>query len=232
MCGRFTLTGSLNWLFRLLGISKSSINIVDRFNIAPSSPVLVFVKDPDSNILKQDFHLWGLVPPFFKNPLENTGFINARCESIDRKPSFKNAFKYRRCIIPASGFYEWENLGAKKQPWYFFPAKEDESHLCFAGLWEVWHGPDGEQLNSCAIITTKADNIVGKIHQRMPVILKHQNILEWLNLPADDQQLKKMLCPADDNVLNCHRVTTRVNYPGFDELRCIEPEPELQPNLF
>ncbi len=229
MCGRFTLTRSLLWLCRLLDLPLPE-KFSPRYNIAPSQPVISFFLDPDSGRYKYDFQLWGLIPPFCKDPAAISCLINARAETVEHKPSFKNAFKYRRCIIPANGFYEWQNSAGIKQPWYFVP--QPEEHFYFAGIWEVWHGPDGEQVDSCAIITTSANSLVGKIHQRMPVLIAPDDIKKWLNKETDIRSCKELLKPLPAWQMQAFKVNRLVNNPKFDNPDCIVPAQATQPELF
>lgn len=191
---------------------------------------MVFLKDPDSGKFKSDFHLWGFLPSFIKDPSTVSGMINARAETLEQKPSFKKAFKYRRCVIPASGFYEWKKVGKEKQPWYFSPTKDPL--FCFAGIWEAWHGPDGEQLNTCAIITTEPNKLVGKVHRRMPVILQKNDVSDWLKETSEVSRLNSMLKAYPDALMQSWMVDRMVNNPGNDLPSCIDKLPLLQPELF
>ncbi len=230
MCGRFTLTNSLIWLFGLLKLAPIN-NLIPRYNIAPGQPVLVFLHSPDAGKIVYDFQIWGLIPSFSKDPKAFKPLINARSETLEAKPSFKKAFQYRRCIIPASGFFEWQKVKDGKQPWYFCPNDPDKNFY-FAGLWDIWHGPDGEQVNSCAIITTVANRLVDKIHQRMPVILGEESLLQWLNPAADTRGLKKMLVGYSAADMKAWQVDRRMNNPGFDSPECLQPPKIIQPELF
>lgn len=230
MCGRFTLTGGLIWLIRLLNLPEIQ-NFTPRYNIAPSQPVLVFLYDPDLCAVRYDFHLWGLIPSFCKDPTLHKPMINARSETINEKPSFKKAFQYRRCIIPASGFYEWQKCKDGKQPWYF-RRRDEEQIFYFAGLWDIWHGPDGEQVNSCAVITTWANQLVDKIHPRMPVILNPDSLTSWLNPEADPGELKKLLRPFPATEMTAWKVDRRMNNPRFDNASCLDKPSVYQPELF
>lgn len=232
MCGRFTLTGNLIWLFNLLNLEPPPVS-GDRFNIAPSQPVLALLYDSDRNRLACDFLTWGLVPPFVKDPRAVSSLINARAETLAFKPSFKNAFRYRRCILPASGFYEWKKNQNGSDPYYFFPAGDRQ--LCLAAIWEIWHGEGGEQVNSCAILTVAANAIVKKVHERMPAIIEPDAIEYWLSPETQVNDLQTLLRPAAVDRLNCRRVSRMVNSPRNDCPECIEPaKPEgpFQPDLF
>ncbi|MEW6710634.1 MAG: SOS response-associated peptidase [Candidatus Riflebacteria bacterium] len=230
MCGRFSLTGSLIWLIRLLQLEEIN-NFRPRYNISPGQPLLVFLHDPDRNVKRYDFHTWGFIPYFSKGPKDFRPMINARCESIREKPSFKKAFEYRRCLIPASGFYEWQKTASGKQPWYFSPVDNDEIWY-FAGIWDIWHGEGGEQVNSCAIITTSANELVGKIHNRMPVIIQARNVLPWLDSEADPSDLLKLLRPMPASTMRSWQVDRRVNNPVYEDSSCIKPAGDYQPTLF
>ncbi|GAB4273256.1 MAG: SOS response-associated peptidase [Candidatus Rifleibacteriota bacterium] len=230
MCGRFTLTGNLLWLIRYLEVNEPG-RFVPRYNIAPGQPVIVFLYDHDSGNIRHDFQVWGLVHSFSKDLSKYKPLINARAESIDEKISFKRAFRYRRCVIPATGFYEWQRIGGQKLPWYFSLKDKDEL-MCFAGIWDIWHGEGGEQVNSCAIITTGANENVAKIHHRMPVILPKEQIKNWLNFKANPSGLKKLLRPFPAERMQSWRVDPIVNNPHNESPECIKQLPILQPNLF
>ncbi len=233
MCGRFALTGSLNWLFRLLFLEPPPV-FADRYNIAPTQPVFAFLYDIDRNRLRYDFLSWGLVPPFIKDPGEISTLINARAETLREKPAFKNAFRYRRCILPASGFYEWKRAAAAAEPFYFSVAAT-AGQLCLAGIWEIWHGEAGEQMNSCAIITVPANRTVQKVHHRMPAIIAPDQITAWLNPEAAQNDLAKLLRPASDDLLASTRVSSFVNSTRNEGPECVRPEmPQgpFQPDLF
>jgi putative SOS response-associated peptidase YedK len=149
--------------------------------------------------------------------------INAGSESIFEKPAFRHAVKYRRCIIPASGFYEWEQSGEhRKQPWFFRMA--DNSPMCLAGLWESWKAPNGNDLETFAIVTTSANKLVAPIHDRMPVILHPDSFTLWLSHNMHDPELLQPLYePSPAAIMTSHKVSDLVNNPRFDSPECIEP---------
>ena len=147
--------------------------------------------------------------------------INARAETVTEKPSFREAFKRRRGLIPADGFYEWARVGSRKQPYYF--QMKNEQPFAFAGLWERWHR-DGERINSCAIITTEANELLQPVHDRMPVILRQQDYETWLDPEMHKAELLKgLLRPYDADQMMAYPVGTLVNTPGRDERVLIEP---------
>src|SRR5690606_22779944 len=146
--------------------------------------------------------------------------INARSETVAEKPAFRAAFKYRRCIVPASGFYEWQKQNGHKQPHYIH--HKDGAPLAFAGLWEHWQSPDGSELESCTILTTSANNMMTTLHNRMPVILEPADYAVWLHSDGQAQdELHHLLRPADDDLLVAHPVSTFVNRPQNDGPECV-----------
>jgi putative SOS response-associated peptidase YedK len=170
------------------------------------------------------------VPAFVKEPQTKNLLINARSETLKDKSAFKNAFRYRRCIIPASGFYEWSQDAAAKNPRYF--SHPDKKHLCFAGIWEIWHGENGEELNSCAIITMPANRSVDFLHQRMPLVVSEELIGLWLSPDPPDDILLRVLKKGGAINFCSWRVSCMVNSIKNDQPGCIEPYRIMQPGLF
>ena len=216
MCGRFTLRTlegrKLDWAATRAG----TILIIPRFNIAPSQDILAVLPDGERRELMS--LRWGLIPWWSKEP---KGIINARVETIDEKPSFKESFERRRCLILADGFYEWERVGKKiSQPYYF--QMKDQSAFAFAGIWDRWL-QDGEMLMSCAIITTVANDLLAKIHTRMPVILRSESYEKWLDDDVQPEALKSLLVPYSADQMKSHAVAYDVNDPKVDEERLIQP---------
>ncbi len=167
---------------------------------------------------------WGLVPSWSKEAPTSKGLINARAETITEKPSFREAFKSRRCIIPASGFYEWQKKGTgAKQPFYFYLKEKDV--FGFAGLWEEWLNKlTGELLETCTIITTEANEVLKPVHDRMPVILKPENYDEWLDAKLKDtSRLQELLKPYPAKEMSSHAVSRSVNIPDSDSAELIVP---------
>jgi putative SOS response-associated peptidase YedK len=146
--------------------------------------------------------------------------INARSETVTEKASFRNAFKRRRCIVPASGFYEWQKQNGEKQPMYIQPT--DEPLFAFAGLWETWHSPDGGELESCTILTTTPNELMGQIHNRMPVLLEPEDYEDWLEPGDEPEQGLHLLRPFPPHKMAAYPVSTIVNNPRNDVPDCIE----------
>lgn len=190
-----------------------------RFNIAPSQPVAVISNDGKQHL---DFFKWGLVPSWAKDPEIGNRLINARAETLAEKPSFRNAFRYHRCLVLADGFYEWAKTNGGKTPMYI--QLESQKPFAFAGLWDLWHAPDGSELYSCTIITTQPNSFMEKIHTRMPVILSPDNYAEWLNPePVNTAQLSALLVPYPAELMTAHAVSKLVNSPAVDLPECILP---------
>ena len=220
MCGRFTLTADISALqesFPWLGIPPG---LEPRYNIAPTQPVAVVPNDGKNRL---DFYTWGLIPSWAKDPSIGSRMINARAETLAEKPSFRSAFRRRRCLVLADGFYEWRSDGGKsKTPMYI--RLEDGSPFAFAGLWEIWNAPDGSQVLSTAIITTEPNPLMAKIHNRMPVILPERAYPLWLQAgEADPKELSALLAPYPAEEMVAYPVSRLVNSPANDLPACIQP---------
>jgi putative SOS response-associated peptidase YedK len=213
MCGRFTLATTASDLAREFEIEVAK-SITSRYNIAPSQPILA-IRQNESNKPILDVMKWGLIPSWVKN-LDSwkSNLINARAETVAEKPSFRGAFKYRPCLIPVSGFYEWTK---EKQPYYF--QLENSKLFALAGLWESWSNGEDE-LVSCTIVTTEANREAAKIHHRMPVIIQPEDYPLWLGKLDERKQLLTSLPEID---LNIYPVSKTVNSPKNDKSECIEP---------
>jgi putative SOS response-associated peptidase YedK len=217
MCGRFTLTSTIESISGYFQAS-SNIQFEKRYNIAPSQDIPV-VRSMDGHQREVVILKWGLVPVWAKDPSIGSHMINARAETLAEKPSFRSAFRKRRCIIPANGFYEWKQENGK-QPYYIRP--KHEGLIGFAGLWEQWEDPD-QLIESFTIITTEANNFMQPVHDRMPVILNPASYDQWLNhKDCSDQSVIHLL--SDCGVeMDCYPVSKYVNSPSNDDVRCIEP---------
>ena len=224
MCGRYASTTppeAMRALFRYL----EQPNFPARYNIAPTQPIAI-VRMAEG---KRQFALvrWGLIPAWVRDPRGFSLLINARGESVTEKPAFRNAMKYRRCLIPADGFYEWKREGEKKRP-YFVRLKAG-GPMAFAGLWENWMGPNGEEVESAAIVTTQASRSIAHIHDRMPVIVPPEAFDFWLDPKVDAQTATAVIQPARDELLEAYEVSSAVNRTANDSAALVEPlrEPEV-----
>lgn len=224
MCGRFTLSYKSKELQMALGLPESELDWQPRYNIAPTQPIAAIL---DSETKKIEFLRWGLVPGWAKDIEIGNRLINARSETIMEKPSFKNAFARRRCLILADGFYEWKKpatKGATSQPYYFF--LQDKKPFALAGIWEIWHAPDGGELWSAAIITCDANDVVAPVHERMPVVFDKDQMFDWLQ-DRPQKELVQMMQPYPEEKMNSYIVGKAVNSPFNDTPDCIE---EKKPN--
>lgn len=214
MCGRYTLRSRGKGKF--YGVPASQLPfLVPRYNIAPSQDVPVIIERG----IEREVGLfqWGLIPSWSKEP---KGFINARAETLEERPSFSESFQRRRCLIPADGFFEWARRGRSKQPYYF--KMKDESPFAFAGIWDKWQR-DGVSITSCAIITTTPNELLATIHDRMPVILNTEAHEKWLRSDAGPEELKELLVPFPGSEMKSFPVSSRVNRPQVDEVQLVEP---------
>lgn len=226
MCGRFFSTLPVEELARIFGTSNPLPNYPARYNVAPTQPVLAVRFNPATGQRSLDPLRWGLVPHWAKDLSIGARCINARAESVDRTPSFRDAFARRRCLIPASGFYEWQKTATGKQPYAVKPM--DEPLFAFAGLWENWRdreaGEEGEWIRSCTIVTTTANALLSPIHERMPVILPRASWPAWLGeSPASAEELKALLRPLPPERLRLHPVSPRVNNVANDDSALADP---------
>lgn len=214
MCGRYSLnqTGQIPLVFEI-----SDIRLPPRFNIAPTQQApVIHLREGDRRL--ELFH-WGLVPFWAKDAAIGARMINARSETADEKPAFRAAFRKRRCLVPADGFFEWRKLGKYKQPYYFYLKRRIP--FAFAGLYEEWN-QDGPRLDSFTILTCDPNETVSAIHNRMPVILPPERYSDWLDPHADPGLLKSILRPFDPGQMDAHPVSRIVNNPSNDSPECIE----------
>ena len=215
MCGRFAMTESEEKVMNDFQIQHSEVLLEPRYNISPSQGITVIVQQ--DGIRRLETRQWGLIPFWAKAPKP---MINARAETASEKPAFKQAFRKRRCLIPASGFFEWAKEDGKKQPYYI--CLQDKSPMAFAGLCEEWFTPDGKIVKTCAILTVEANSFLQFIHHRMPVILTPTKGMNWLDLNETEVSPQNILMPYDSENMEARRVTRRVNVPSFDKPECIE----------
>lgn len=220
MCGRFTLTvdpADLQAAFPEFSFPETR----PRFNLAPTQPVLAL---PNLGQPRADYFTWGLIPGWAKDPTIGSRLINARAETLGEKPAFRGAYKYKRCLILADGFYEWQATpGAKTKTPYFIGLKTGQP-FAFAGLWDEWHAPDGSLIKSCTIITTEPNALMAPIHNRMPVILPPETYAEWLDpAPRTPASLQKFLNSYPAEAMTARPVSSLVNSPANDRPELLAP---------
>ena len=225
MCGRYSLTTAPEAIRRLCEVTAPLPNVPPRYNIAPSQDVPVVRPTVEGKGRELTLLRWGLVPHWADSPKIGYRTINARAETVATKPTFRAAFRARRCLIPADGFYEWRKEGTGKQPYRI--CRPDGEAFALAGLWERWQAPDGEVIESCTIIVTAANDLVRPIHERMPVILDPADFDVWLDGgPAAANAAEALLRPCPSEALTVYPVSPRVNSPRNDDAGLIEPQPE------
>lgn len=190
MCGRFRLVCGDDEIARFFGLDQAP-KIPPRYNIKPKEDVLAVRFSVEKGGLEYANLRWGLIPSWAESPNSSYKMINARAETIKTKPTFADPFRKRRCLIPADGFYEWAKVGTKKIP-YLFRLREPDHVFAFAGLWERW---EKGGLETCTIITTMANQVVGQIHDRMPVIIKKEDVLSWVAPESETFVLERLLKP-------------------------------------
>lgn len=221
MCGRFTLTQTAEAIAEAFDLDEVP-RFVPGYNIAPTQPVPV-IRLGSGKQRQFDYLYWGLIPSWAKDISMGSRMINARVETVTEKPSFRTAFKRRRCLIAADGFYEWQRQDSKKQPYYFH--LNDHSIFGFAGLWEQWHSPAGDEIQSCTILTKAANSVVKPIHDRMPIILTPDLYDDWLDLKRETAaDLLPLLDRHLDDEMQSYAVGLQVNSPSNDSPACIEPQ--------
>lgn len=222
MCGRFTLTATVDKLIDRFEIEYflEQENFQPSYNIAPSQSVLAVINNGRHN--KMGYLRWGLIPPFAKDISSGNKMINARSETLLEKPSFRTAYKKKRCLIIADSFYEWKRLDEKKKIPMRIKLKSEEL-FAMAGLWENWKSPEGKSIFSCTVITTTPNKLVGDIHDRMPVILRPDDEKIWLDPMINDTQLlEQLMLPLDENLMEVYEVSSLVNSPRNNSIELIQ----------
>ncbi len=224
MCGRFTLFAPEKELAERFGVSAPGRSLVPRYNIAPSQPVAAVRAAPEGSGRELVLLRWGLIPSWAKDPSIGNRMINARSETAAEKPAFRSAIRRRRCLVPASGFYEWKRTGSGKRP--YFARVRGGAPFGMAGLWERWEAADGSAVESCTILTTDANGLLAPVHDRMPAIVPPGEYDRWLD-PAvtDPGQVAPILAPFPEGQMEAWPVSTRVNRPTEDDPRLIDPLP-------
>jgi len=220
MCGRFSFTQSekiVAEIFQLASVPTLS----PRYNIAPTQAVPTVLVDSDHKNRHFKMLRWGLIPSWSKDIKIGAKLINARAETVAEKPAFRSAFKRRRCLILADGFYEWQEQEGKKQPFYF--RLQDGKPFAFAGLWERWEKGEDEAIASCTILTTESNELMRPIHHRMPVIIEPEDYDKWLDPEVQKpESLQSLLQPYKSEEMTFYPVTTKVNNAKTDSPDCIK----------
>ncbi|MBE9077538.1 SOS response-associated peptidase [Romeria aff. gracilis LEGE 07310] len=222
MCGRFTQTQSGSAVAKAFQLSTVP-SPQPRYNIAPTQPVSAIVENPEQGRQYRVFQ-WGLIPSWSKDPSIGSRLINARAETVAEKPSFRAAFKRRRCLVVADGFYEWQRVIGQKQKQPFYIQVGEGDLFGFAGLWEQWESGDGSYIESCTIITTEPNELMQPIHNRMPVILHPEDYDLWLDPRLEKgHSLQPLLRPYEPDPMQAYPVSLQVNNPRHEAADCIEP---------
>lgn len=232
MCGRFSLYEPTPDLLEWFGVDEvTAEEIGPRWNVAPTQPVLAVATSRDGTTRRLGALRWGLVPFWAKDPSIGNRLINARAETLTTSRAFRSAFERRRCLIPASGFYEWERREVpgqrrpRRQPFYLRAI--DGEPLAMAGLWEVWHDAEGGSLRTCTVITTASNATVAPVHDRMPLLLLPSAWDRWLAPePLTAGERDSLLVPAPDELLELYPVADLVNDPRHDGPALVEPVPD------
>lgn len=220
MCGRFTFAISPELLAEIFEVTALA-DIPTRYNIAPSQQVPI-IREAATGGRYLSSVRWGLVPHWAKDPSIGNRMINARCETIHEKPAFRQAVRSRRCIVPASGFFEWAATAAGRTPHYV--TMRDGTPLAFAGIWDSWKTPEGEVLETCAILTTAANSLMAPLHDRMPVILHRTEFVLWLDRATNNpEKLQRLYHPYPAELLQECEVSKLVNNPAHETPETIVP---------
>lgn len=221
MCGRFTLATPEQDLAVQFNLPEVP-DLQPRYNIAPTQPVAA-VRLPTADGDRELVMLhWGLIPFWAKDPGIGSRMINARAETVAEKPAFRAAFRRRRCLVPADGFYEWQKQNGSKQPFYI--RLQDGRPFAFAGLWERWQDEEGGVIESCTLLTTRPNELIRPLHNRMPVILHPHNYAVWLDPEVEDLDvLRRLLDPYPPSEMEAYAVSRYVNAPRNEGPDCIAP---------
>ncbi len=231
MCGRFALNSTPRRIAAHFKLSSDQFELFPRYNIAPTQPVMIVRQHAVTSQRELTHVVWGLIPSWAKDVAIGNRMINARSETAIEKPGYRGAMKYRRCIVPADGFYEWRQGGASagraamrskpaKQP--FFIHRTDGDLLGLAGLWEHWQGPGGEEIESCTLLTTEANELMAPLHDRMPVILSPGDYARWMDVKQQDPwQVADLMRPCPADWLVADPVGNYVNSPRNEGEQCL-----------
>jgi len=221
MCGRFTITATPDQLQKAFPGIAVPAQMAPRFNIAPSQPIAVVPNDGRKAV---DFFVWGLIPSWAKDPAVGSKLINARAETLAEKPSFRTAYKRRRCLILADGFFEWKKITDQRGKTPHYITLKDHRPFAMAGLWEQWFSPDGSEIKSATIITTEPNKLMAQLHNRMPVILQPEDYARWLEPgERDAKDLQDLLVAYPAGEMAFYPVSTMVNSPANDVPATVMP---------
>jgi putative SOS response-associated peptidase YedK len=225
MCGRYVIISAPEVIGALFGCEETP-DFPPRYNVAPTEPVPIVRQERE----RRHFALvrWGLIPSWVKDPRAFPLLINVRGESVLDKPAFRAAMRYRRCLFPADGFYEWRREGKRRVPFFVRPRRDGP--IAFAGLWETWSGPNGEELESAAIVTTQANRTLAAIHERMPVVVPREAFDLWLDPAVDAKAAAAVLAPAPDSLFEAYEISPAVNRAGQDGPHLIAPAASQPPS--
>jgi putative SOS response-associated peptidase YedK len=222
MCGRYRLSRRKQLVEEYFDCDPWDEDWSPRYNIAPTQPVPVIRQNPTEPVRELSPMRWGLIPHWAKDSSGGAGMINARSETAGTKPAFRDPLKFRRCLIPADGFYEWEKVGKTKQA-LCFEVSEGE-FFAFAGLWDSWKDPSGNWVKTCSILTTTPNAVTSAVHDRMPVILDPDSYDLWLDPGMTDPHVvSELLKPYDAKSMRCYPVSARINHVANDDEECCQP---------
>lgn len=219
MCGRFALSANAGELEKLMPELKINVETITRYNIAPSQNIYAIINSEQTEFTELR---WGLIPSWAKNETFGNRIINARSETLTQKPAFRNIIKHKRCLVPATGYYEWRKIPGEKRKQPYFIKLNDKALFTIAALWDEWIAPDGKKILSGTLITTAPTDSIAFIHNRMPLIINENNREAWLDKNTRLEEILKMLHPAQNINFEYYPVTLDVNNPAFNDIRCIQ----------
>ncbi|MEX2212966.1 MAG: SOS response-associated peptidase [Phycisphaeraceae bacterium] len=223
MCGRFALNSTPRRIAAHFNLAANQFELFPRYNIAPTQPVVI-IRQNEHSLKRELTHVvWGLIPSWAKDISIGSRMINARSESAQVKPGYRGAMKYRRCIVPADGFFEWQKKEGSRTKQPYFIHRADGDLVALAGLWEHWQGPGGEEIESCTILTCGPNEMMKPLHDRMPVILEPRDFERWMDTTLQDvDAVTDLMKPCDGKVLATYPVSTYVGNARNEGEKCIE----------
>lgn len=228
MCGRYRLSRRKQIIEEHLDTADWQDDWSPRYNIAPTQPVPVVRQHPKEPIRQISLMKWGLIPHWAKDASGAAGTINARSETAADKPAFRDPLKFRRCLIPADGFYEWKRTGSAKQPFCF--EVNDGELFAFAGLWDGWKNAEGQWIKTCSVLTTVPNAVTATVHDRMPVILDRESYDLWLDPGMQNvAAISELLKPYDARLMRSYPISTRINHAANDDEDCSRPVELTEP---